>query len=94
MYISSGSRRLVAANNDYSVRIFDTKYFDLLNHYVFPWSVNSVSVNPDGTLFAVLGDHEDGLVVDPKCGKTEISWLPGVRTQHVGCGTLESYQSP
>lgn len=26
-------------------------------------------MNPDGTLFAVLGDHEDGLVVDPKCGK-------------------------
>uniref|UniRef100_A0ACD6A2Z5 Uncharacterized protein n=1 Tax=Avena sativa TaxID=4498 RepID=A0ACD6A2Z5_AVESA len=65
----NGSRRLVAANNDCSVRIFDTEYFDLLNHYVFPWSVNSVSVNPDGTLFAVLGDHEDGLVVDPKCGK-------------------------
>lgn len=65
----NGSRRLVAANNDCSVRIFDTKYFDLLNRYVFPWSVNSVSVNPDGTLFAVLGDHEDGLVVDPKSGK-------------------------
>ncbi|KAM3210985.1 hypothetical protein ACQJBY_064689 [Aegilops geniculata] len=65
----NGSRRLVVANNDCSVRIFDTKYFDLLNHYAFPWSVNSVSVNPDGTLFAVLGDHEDGLVVDPKCGK-------------------------
>lgn len=65
----NGSRRLVVANNDCSVRIFDTKYFDLLNHYVFPWSVNSVSVNPDATLFAVLGDHEDGLVVDPKCGK-------------------------
>ncbi|KAM0906081.1 hypothetical protein ACQ4PT_017033 [Festuca glaucescens] len=65
----NGSRRLVAANNDCSVRIFDTEYFDLLNHYVFPWSVNSVSVNPDGTLFAVLGDHEDGLVFDPKCGK-------------------------
>lgn len=29
----------------------------------------SVSVSPKGGLFAVLGDHEDGLVVDPKCGK-------------------------
>ncbi|KAF8768926.1 hypothetical protein HU200_007117 [Digitaria exilis] len=66
----SGSRRLVAANNDCSIRIFDTEYFDLLKHYGFPWSVNSVSVSPDGKLFAVLGDHEDGLVVDPKCGKT------------------------
>jgi hypothetical protein len=36
----SGSRRLVAANNDCSIRIFDTEYFDLLKHYVFPWSVN------------------------------------------------------
>jgi WD40 repeat protein len=59
----------VAANNDCSVRIFDIEYFDLLKHYVFPWSVNSVSVSPKGGLFAVLGDHEDGLVVDPKCGK-------------------------
>uniref|UniRef100_A0A0D3H049 Uncharacterized protein n=2 Tax=Oryza TaxID=4527 RepID=A0A0D3H049_9ORYZ len=71
----TGSRRLVAANNDCSVRIFDIEYFDLLKHYVFPWSVNilvfnqSVSVSPKGGLFAVLGDHEDGLVVDPKCGK-------------------------
>ena len=26
-------------------------------------------MSPNGKLFAVLGDHEDGLVVDPKCGK-------------------------
>ncbi|KAL5221577.1 hypothetical protein ABZP36_026290 [Zizania latifolia] len=65
----NGSRRLVAANNDCSVRVFDIEYFDLLKHYVFPWSVNSVSVSPKGGLFTVLGDHQDGLVVDPKCGK-------------------------
>ncbi|KAL6900797.1 hypothetical protein ACP4OV_005473 [Aristida adscensionis] len=65
----NGSRRLVAANNDCALRIFDIEYFDLLKHYVFPWSVNSVSVSPNGKLFAVLGDHEDGLVVDPQCGK-------------------------
>jgi len=26
-------------------------------------------VSPNGKLFAVLGDHEDGCIVDPKCGK-------------------------
>ena len=89
----------MAANNDCSIRIFDTEYFDLLKHYVFPWSVNvsrpltvlctvvlsliwllsfllqqSVSVSPNGKLFAVLGDHEDGCVVDPKCGKVS-EWI-------------------
>jgi hypothetical protein len=29
-------------------------------------------VNPDGTLFAVLGDDEDGLVLDPKSGKVSV----------------------
>lgn len=26
-------------------------------------------MSPNGKMFAVLGDHEDGLVVDPSCGK-------------------------
>jgi hypothetical protein len=26
-------------------------------------------VSPNGKMFAVLGDHEDGLVVDSNCGK-------------------------
>jgi hypothetical protein len=29
----------------------------------------SVYVSPNGKMFAVLGDHEDGLVVDSNCGK-------------------------
>jgi hypothetical protein len=31
-------------------------------------------VSPNGKLFAVLGDHEDGCVVDPKCGKVS-EWI-------------------
>uniref|UniRef100_A0A0D9X7Q6 Uncharacterized protein n=1 Tax=Leersia perrieri TaxID=77586 RepID=A0A0D9X7Q6_9ORYZ len=61
----NGSRRLVAANNDCSVRIFDIEYFDLLKHYVFPWSVNAIGAlkghldysfasawHPDGNILA------------------------------------------
>ncbi|EAZ42694.1 hypothetical protein OsJ_27262 [Oryza sativa Japonica Group] len=61
----TGSRRLVAANNDCSVRIFDIEYFDLLKHYVFPWSVNAIGAlkghldysfasawHPDGNILA------------------------------------------
>jgi hypothetical protein len=32
----------------------------------------SVSVSPNGKMFAVLGDHEDGLVMDPNCGKVSL----------------------
>ncbi|EEC83558.1 hypothetical protein OsI_29201 [Oryza sativa Indica Group] len=61
----TGSRRLVAANNDCSVRIFDIEYFDLLKHHVFPWSVNAIGAlkghldysfasawHPDGNILA------------------------------------------
>jgi len=36
----SGSRRVITANNDAQVRIFDVANFVCLNRFSFPWSVN------------------------------------------------------
>ncbi|CAA6665062.1 unnamed protein product [Spirodela intermedia] len=65
----SGSTRLMTANNDCQVRIFDVDDFSLLTKLSFPWSVNSASVSPDGKLAAVLGDTVDCLLADPQSGK-------------------------
>ena len=36
----NGSRRVITANNDAQVRIFDVANFVCLNRFSFPWSVN------------------------------------------------------
>ncbi|GLU16207.1 hypothetical protein SLE2022_326520 [Rubroshorea leprosula] len=61
--------RVVAANNDAQVRIFDAENFACLNCFSFDWSVNNTSVSPDGKLFAVLGDSVECLIVDAQSGK-------------------------
>ncbi|XP_068636760.1 uncharacterized WD repeat-containing protein C2A9.03-like isoform X2 [Aristolochia californica] len=66
----NGSSRLMTANNDSQVRVFDIENFVLLNHFTFPWSVNNTSVSPDGKLLAVLGDSADCLLADAQSGKT------------------------
>ncbi|XP_072979453.1 uncharacterized WD repeat-containing protein C2A9.03-like [Typha angustifolia] len=66
---SNGSTSLMMANNDCHVRIFDVTNFNLINQYIFPWSVNSTSVSPDGKLLAVLGDDVNCLVADSNTGK-------------------------
>ncbi|KAK9111072.1 hypothetical protein Scep_018591 [Stephania cephalantha] len=73
---SSGLIRLMTANNDAAVRVFDTEKFMLLNQFSFPWSVNNTSVSPDGKLLAVLGDSIDCLLADAQSGKA-ISYLKG-----------------
>lgn len=65
----SGSRRVITANNDAQVRIFDIANFVCLNRFSFPWSVNNTSVSPDGKLMAVLGDSSECLVADSQSGK-------------------------
>ncbi|CAL5085722.1 unnamed protein product [Urochloa decumbens] len=72
----NGSTRVMAANNDSVVRVFDTERFSLLSHFTFPWSVNNTSVSPDGKLVAVLGDSSDCLIADLQSGK-EIASLRG-----------------
>ncbi|CAL5061527.1 unnamed protein product [Urochloa decumbens] len=72
----NGSTRVMAANNDSVVRVFDTQRFSLLSHFTFPWSVNNTSVSPDGKLVAVLGDSSDCLIADLQSGK-EIASLRG-----------------
>ncbi|TQE09635.1 hypothetical protein C1H46_004728 [Malus baccata] len=65
----SGSMRVMTANNDAQVRIFDVQNFTCLNHFSFDWSVNNTSVSPDGKLVAILGDSADCLIADAQSGK-------------------------
>ncbi|KAL6855926.1 hypothetical protein ACP4OV_018728 [Aristida adscensionis] len=73
---ANGSTRIMTANNDSIVRVFDSERFRILSHFTFPWSVNNTSVSPDGKLLAVLGDSSDCLIADPQSGK-EIANLKG-----------------
>lgn len=41
-------------------------------------------MSPNGKLFAVLGDHEDGCIVDPKCGKVSEWFFPSISLQGPG----------
>ncbi|XP_038716134.1 uncharacterized WD repeat-containing protein C2A9.03-like isoform X1 [Tripterygium wilfordii] len=66
---SNGALRVMTANNDAQVRIFDTAKFACANCFSFEWSVNNASVSPDGKLLAVLGDSADCLIADAQSGK-------------------------
>ncbi|KAL8162353.1 hypothetical protein V2J09_013842 [Rumex salicifolius] len=66
----SGGIHFMAANNDSRVREYETESFQLLNHFYFPWAVNHTSISPDRKLIVVVGDHQEGLVVDAQTGKT------------------------
>ncbi|XP_026446966.1 uncharacterized WD repeat-containing protein C2A9.03-like isoform X1 [Papaver somniferum] len=72
----SGLVRVMAANNDAQVRIFDAETFVKLNQFSFSWSVNNISVSPDGKQFAVLGDSTDCVIADIQNGK-RIGYLKG-----------------
>ncbi|XP_062101084.1 uncharacterized WD repeat-containing protein C2A9.03 isoform X2 [Humulus lupulus] len=65
----SGSMRVMAANNDAQVRVFDAENFTCLNRFSFDWCVNNTCVSPDGKLLAVLGDSADCLIADAQTGK-------------------------
>ncbi|TYI75976.1 hypothetical protein E1A91_D06G044800v1 [Gossypium mustelinum] len=65
----SGTTRVMAANNDAQIRVFDAETFSTLNRFSFDWSVNNTSVSPDGKLLAVLGDSTDCLIADAQSGK-------------------------
>ena len=65
----NGSMRVMAANNDAQVRVFDTGNFACISRFCFPWSVNNTSVSPDGKLVAVLGDSAECLIADTQSGK-------------------------
>ncbi|KAF9610326.1 hypothetical protein IFM89_021996, partial [Coptis chinensis] len=66
---ANGTTRLMTANNDAAVRVFDTENFACLGRFTFPWSVNNTSVSPDGKLLAVLGDNVNCLIADAQSGK-------------------------
>ncbi|GAU24554.1 hypothetical protein TSUD_148950 [Trifolium subterraneum] len=65
----SGSLRIIAANNDSQVRVFDADNFASLGCFKYDWSVNNASASPDGKLLAVLGDSTEGLIADANTGK-------------------------
>ncbi|CAI0446106.1 unnamed protein product [Linum tenue] len=65
----SGSMRIMAANNDAKIRVFDAVSFACTNQFSFDWSVNSTSASPDGKLVAVLGDSVECLLADSQSGK-------------------------
>ncbi|KAL4333473.1 hypothetical protein GQ457_07G023440 [Hibiscus cannabinus] len=69
----SGAVRVMAANNDAQIRIFDAETFAIVNRYSFDWSVNNASVSPDRKLLAVLGDSVESLIVDAQSGKVTSS---------------------
>ncbi|XP_009591351.1 uncharacterized WD repeat-containing protein C2A9.03-like isoform X1 [Nicotiana tomentosiformis] len=75
-YSPTGSMRIITANNDQQVRVFDAKNFACTSRYTFPWSVNNTSVSPDGKLLAVLGDSPECLIADGQSGKV-VSNLKG-----------------
>ncbi|XP_052620757.1 uncharacterized WD repeat-containing protein C2A9.03 isoform X4 [Lactuca sativa] len=75
-YGSSGSTRVMTANNDALIRVFDAKSFTCTDSFKFPWSVNDTSVSPDGKLLAVLGDSTECLLADAHSGK-EIGKMKG-----------------
>ncbi|KAG6655730.1 uncharacterized WD repeat-containing protein C2A9.03-like isoform X2 [Carya illinoinensis] len=65
----NGSMRVMTANNDARVRVYDAENFALLNLFSYDWSVNNTSVSPDGKLLAVLGDSAECLIADAQSGK-------------------------
>lgn len=65
----NGSMRVMTANNDAQVRVFDAENFACLNRFSFDWSVNNTSVSPDGKLVSVLGDSAECLIADAQSGK-------------------------
>ena len=44
-FLFSGATRIVAANNDAKIRIYDAKTFTCLNGFMFRWSVNVSDAN-------------------------------------------------
>ncbi|KAI4307369.1 hypothetical protein L6164_030568 [Bauhinia variegata] len=65
----NGSLRVITANNDAQVRIFDAESLSCLGCFKYDWSVNNTSVSPDGKLFAILGDNAECLLADANTGK-------------------------
>ncbi|XP_024976624.1 uncharacterized WD repeat-containing protein C2A9.03-like isoform X2 [Cynara cardunculus var. scolymus] len=75
-YSSSGSMRIMTANNDALIRVFDANSFSCIDSFSFPWSVNDTSVSPDGKMLAVLGDSTECMLADAQSGK-EITKMTG-----------------
>ncbi|GJU35140.1 uncharacterized WD repeat-containing protein isoform X4 [Tanacetum coccineum] len=67
-YSTSGAMRVMTANNDALIRVFDAKSFTCVDNFSFPC--------PDGKLLAVIGDSTECLIADAQSGK-EINKMKG-----------------
>ncbi|AAF17690.1 F28K19.28 [Arabidopsis thaliana] len=67
----SGSLRVMTANNDCTVRLFDATNFALLNRFAFHWSVNvSASLSHKTQLFSsAIDSNPECLLADTGSGK-------------------------
>ncbi|VFQ85086.1 unnamed protein product [Cuscuta campestris] len=65
----NGLVKVMAANNDAQIRVIDAQSFVYLNRFTFPWSVNNISVSPDGKMVTVVGDDPECLIADAHTGK-------------------------
>ncbi|CAN4122225.1 unnamed protein product [Withania somnifera] len=87
-YSPTGSMRVITANNDQQVRVFDEKSFTCINRYTFPWSVNNASVSPDSKLLAALVIVQNVLIVSNLKGHLDYSfasaWHPDGRVLATG----------
>ncbi|KAI8321912.1 WD40 repeat-like protein [Martensiomyces pterosporus] len=53
---TQGTPRLLACNNDHTVRLLSLPDLDLLTELKFPTAINYAAVSPDGTKMCVVGD--------------------------------------
>eukprot|EP01023_Acetabularia_acetabulum_P004452 TRINITY_DN11860_c0_g4_i1.p1 TRINITY_DN11860_c0_g4~~TRINITY_DN11860_c0_g4_i1.p1 ORF type:complete len:427 (-),score=74.62 TRINITY_DN11860_c0_g4_i1:166-1446(-) len=69
--------KLVTANNDRAVRVFDTHKFKISNELQFEWAVNFARVNPSyENILAVVGDDPEAVLSDIRT-KNPIARVPG-----------------
>eukprot|EP01024_Parvocaulis_polyphysoides_P015872 TRINITY_DN17016_c0_g1_i1.p1 TRINITY_DN17016_c0_g1~~TRINITY_DN17016_c0_g1_i1.p1 ORF type:complete len:433 (-),score=51.56 TRINITY_DN17016_c0_g1_i1:202-1500(-) len=75
--VFDSGKRLVTANNDQVVRVFDTEAFKVSNELSFDWAVNFARVNPTHqNILAVVGDDPEAVLSDIRT-QNPIARVPG-----------------
>lgn len=65
----AGGPRLVCANNDQAVRLFDPGAgVAPAGEFRLPWAVNCAVAAPEGRLICAVGDDPEGVLLDPRAG--------------------------
>ena len=61
--------RLLLANNDDAVRLFDVGSWQKVADFGLPWACNYATLSPNRTALAVVGDDPAALLLDPGSGR-------------------------